>query len=56
MNNVQPLCSRAQPCLAQVVLSYFVGYCIEARYLWCLRPKLHICAAYCSDSQMELIV
>jgi len=22
--------------------------------LWCLRPKLHFCAACCSDSQMEL--
>jgi len=31
-------------------------YCIEARYLWCLRPKLHICAACCSDSKMEVIV
>jgi len=30
----------------------FVLYCIAARYLWCLWPKLHICAAYCSDSQM----
>jgi len=20
-------------------------YCIEARYLWCFRPKLHTCAA-----------
>jgi len=31
-------------------------YCIEARNLWCLRPKLHICSACCSDSKMELIV
>jgi len=30
-------------------------YCIAARYLLCLRPKLHIYAACCSDSQMELI-
>jgi len=28
--------------------------CIAARYLWCLRPKIHICAACCSDSQLEL--
>jgi len=40
-------------CLAQVVLSFLD--CIATRYLWCLRPKLHICAACCSDSQMELI-
>jgi len=25
----------------------------SARYLWCLRPKLHIWAACCSESQME---
>jgi len=31
-----------------------VLYYIEARYLWCLRPKLHICAACCSGSKMEL--
>jgi len=31
-------------------------YCIAARYVWCLRPKLHIWAACCSDTQMELIV
>jgi len=29
-------------------------YCIKARYLWCLRPKLPICAACCSESKMEL--
>jgi len=28
--------------------------CISVAYHWCLRPKLHICAACCSDSQMEL--
>jgi len=37
-------------CLVQVIFS------IVARYHWCLWPKLHICAAGCSDSQMELIV
>jgi len=26
----------------------------KGRYLWCLQPKLHICAACCSDSKMEL--
>ena len=30
--------------------------CIATRNLWCLRPKLHICTACCSDSHMELIV
>jgi len=29
-------------------------YCMEARYLWCLRTKLHICAPCYSDSKMEL--
>jgi len=29
-------------------------HCIEATYLWCLRPKLQICAACCSDNKMEL--
>jgi len=33
-------------------LSLFSLYCIATRYLWCLRPKLHIWA----DSQIELIV
>ena len=31
-------------------------YCLTARYLQSLRPKLHICAACCSESKMELIV
>ena len=42
--------------LAQVVFSYFVLHSSKILYLWCLPPKLHICAACCSDSQMELIV
>jgi len=35
--------------------SSLILYCIAATYLCCLRPKLHICVACCSDSQMELI-
>jgi len=35
-------------CLAHVVFSYL--YCIAASCPWCLRPKLHICTACCSDS------
>jgi len=31
-------------------------YCFLERYLWCLRPKLNICAASCSDSKLEVIV
>jgi len=42
-------------CLAQVVFSYFVLYSSKIPS-WCIRPNLRICAAYCSDSQMELIV
>jgi len=36
-------------CLAQ--LASPILYCIAARYLWCSRLKLHICAACCSDRQ-----
>ena len=32
--------------------SLFVLYCIAATYLCCLRPKLQICTACCSDSQI----
>jgi len=31
-------------------------YCKEARSLWCLRTKLHICAAWFSHRKMELIM
>jgi len=41
--------------LCQAQVSSLILYCIAARYLWCLRPKLHICAACCSDSLIELI-
>jgi len=32
-------------CVVIVVknLGYLILYCIAARYLWCLPPKLHIC-------------
>jgi len=43
-------------CLAQAVFSYCVLHSSKILYLWCLRPRLHICAACCSASQMELIV
>jgi len=36
--------------------SPLILYCIAARYLWCLQPKLHTYAACFSDSQMELFV
>jgi len=39
-------------CLVQVVFSYFVLHSNKIAYLWCLQPKLHICAACCSDRQM----
>jgi len=42
-------------CLAQVFFSYFVLHSIKIPS-WCVRPNLRICTAYCSDSQMELIV
>ena len=35
--------------------SSLILYCIATRYLWCLRPKLHICVACCLDSQMQLL-
>jgi len=40
--------------LAQVVFSYFVLH--SSKIPLVLTTKLHICAACCSDSQMELIV
>jgi len=30
--------------------SFRIMYCIEARYLWGLRSKLHMCAACCSTA------
>jgi len=38
--------------LDHVVFSYVAQH--RPRYLWCLRTKLHICAACCSDCKMEL--
>jgi len=31
-------------------------YFMEARYLWCFRPKLRICSPCYSDNKMELLV
>ena len=45
-------CVKNESLLAKIVLSYFVLH--RARYLWCLRPKLDICASQARNQEGHL--